>query len=217
MATPAPTPTPATNTADPFAEPSESDLKNLKVEIVSNAVATRAQITAIATAIKAVGVADKDIAPTFWDVARHCADVGSSPSVILRGKTPFGVERRQIAGIITGHCTLRQFCMFYAKIVWNIMLLSDTPPANWQAQNYRVEDRFAAFDFFTGVSHTAALNPKSGLLRAPTPEEILANQTNARVSIFRARAQQNNKATTAVEVTGGQLTGGLNPVALSPP
>ncbi|AIB00373.1 coat protein [Yam virus X] len=211
------TPAPKVDLSDPLAAPSNDDLTLQDFKTESNSVATTDQIKAIAAQLIAIGVPSDTIASTFWDVARHCADVGSSAFITLVGTTSTGVKRSTVAGVIRLNCTLRQFCMFYAKIVWNKMLLDDSPPANWQALNYNEAERFAAFDFFTGVTHKAALNPASGLVRQPTPAEILANQTNARVAIFRSRAQSNNLATTATELTQGRITGGQNPIYLEAP
>nr|QQG34579.1 CP [Ferula potexvirus 1] len=186
---------------DPFSAPKPADLKG-KYKAVSNSIATREQITLIVEKLKTATINVEQVAVGFWDIARHCADVGSTSTVRLTGICePLKEERQLIAGFIRSVCTLRQFCMFYSKIIWNMMLEDKLPPANWQRLGYKEEAKFAAFDFFTGVTHTAALEPAGGLIRQPSPDEIHAHSANAQVAMYRKSIADNNKVTNAVELT----------------
>lgn len=188
---------------DPFSPPKPADLKG-KYVAVSNAVATREQISALVDKLKTATIKVDNVALGFWDIARHCADVGSTSTVQLTGVCePFGEDRQLIAGFIRSVCTLRQFCMFYAKVIWNMMLTDNLPPANWQRLGYKEETRYAAFDFFTGVTHNAALEPAGGLIRSPSQNEIHAHSANAQVAMYRKGVSDNNKVTNAVELTKG--------------
>ncbi|UTQ50735.1 MAG: coat protein [Plant associated potexvirus 1] len=202
----------STDFSDPLAMPKIADLSS--AGSFSNAVATPAQIKDIARDLSLHGLAKENIAKGLWDIARHCADVGSTKAVVLVGHcAPLGETRAEIARIIRLHCTLRQFCMFYARVVWNMLLKERLAPAGWMRSNYVEADRYAAFDFFTGVLNSASLQVP--LIRDPTPSEILAHNTNARVAIYRSRIDQSQKATTAVEITGG--TARSAPLLLLPP
>ncbi|QCY52828.1 coat protein [Euonymus yellow mottle associated virus] len=174
--------------------------------VESNAVATPAQIDEISRVWATLGVPADSMFTTALDLARHCADVGSSPYVSLIGRSPpCNLQRDALAAAIRTQCTLRQFCMFYAKFVWNLLKMSNTPPANWQKLEFRETEKFAAFDFFDGVLHEAALKPPQGVISPPSPAELAASKTNAYVAISRARQQQPTKLTFAAEVNKGQL------------
>lgn len=191
---------PSIDLSDPFAIPRTQDLPNF--EVVTNTVATRDQIRAIAAKLLTLGAPQTQLAPAFWDIARHAADVGSTSNVEMVGIcNPISMPRSEVAATIKEHCTLRQFCMFYANVVWNMLIKEKTPPANWARKHYRRSECFAAFDFFSGVGNPAAL--QQPLLRQPTDLEIYANATNTRVSIYRQLASQPRRATTAIEVSQG--------------
>nr|QVW10164.1 coat protein [Cnidium virus X] len=201
-----------TDFSNPLAMPALKDL--VAAGSASNAFAEPSTISAIANSIGLLGLNRANIAKGFWDIALHCADVGSSASVTLVGRCePLGETRAEIARVIKQHCTLRQFCMFYSRIVWNILIKEKRAPAGWMRHNYTEADRYAAFDFFSGVLNSASLQVP--LIRQPTSTEILAHNTNARVSIYRTRIDQFQKATTAVEITGG--TASPTPWLLLPP
>lgn len=67
---------------------------------------------------------------------------------------------------------------------------------------YTEETKYAAFDFFDGVTNSAALEPPTGLARMPSDKELSANQTNKYVSLVRAR--QSGFVSTAAEITHGR-------------
>nr|AAA42935.1 non-structural/coat protein fusion product [Clover yellow mosaic virus] len=74
---------------------------------------------------------------------------------------------------------------------------------NWASQNYKEADRFAAFDFFEGVSSSAALSPPGGLIREPSPNERMANETNKNVHLYQTASRGSNLATTSTVATKG--------------
>lgn len=152
--------------------------------IDSNAVATPAQIQAILTALKVIHTTAT--AKHLFATALACAHQGSSSRTNLVGaydSIPYSVVATQVKR----QCTLRQFCMYYAKYVWAALIETSKPPANWQKQGYTEETKYAAFDFFSGVTHASAPQPPSTYYRSPTQEEIRANLANAQLAIKEAQ------------------------------
>nr|BAE07087.1 coat protein [Potato virus X] len=180
-----------------------------RVIVASNAVATNEDLSKIETIWKDMKVPTNTMAQAAWDLVRHCADVGSSAQTEMIDTGPYsnGISRARLAAAIKEVCTLRQFCMKYAPVVWNWMLTNNSPPANWQAQGFKPEHKFAAFDFFNGVTNPAAIMPKEGLIRPPSEAEMNAAQTAAFVKITKARAQSNDFASLDAAVTRGRITG----------
>ena len=116
-----------------------------------------------------MGLAANETGPAMWDLARAYADVQSSKSAQLIGATPSNpaLSRRALAAQFDRiNITPRQFCMYFAKVVWNILLDSNIP-ANWAKLGYQEDTKFAAFDFFDGVTNPASLQPADGLIRQP--------------------------------------------------
>nr|WEC26237.1 coat protein [Nerine potexvirus 1] len=210
---------PATSkTDDMTAPPTNQDLEALPYVPESNAVATPDQILAIAALWKSLGAPANKLGPYAWDLARHCADVQTSSQGKIVGTPPGETKltRQVLAASVKSICTLRQFCMYFAKVVWNMMILQDNPPANWSKMNYRESERFAAFDFFDGVTHSAALEPQGGLIRPPSEAERVANAAQKGLHIYKAAQQKNQLASTAVEFTRAQI-GSTPSLALLPP
>nr|UIS26443.1 MAG: coat protein [Coral holobiont-associated alphaflexivirus 1] len=111
-----------------------------------------------------------------------------------------------LASIIKRFCTVRQFASFYAPMYWNWAISNECPPAKWMKFGYKNEEKYAGFDFFFGVLDSSSLGGayKNGLVRLPTESEIIANQTNSRVSIYRdVSAREGGHKSTFVEVTRG--------------
>nr|ABB42821.1 coat protein [Asian prunus virus 1] len=191
---------------DPFSRPKVQDVQRFPYEPSSPDVATAENIEYIRADLVRAGVPTKDITFAMWDIARYCADAGSSESTEFVGTSSYGgrVARMEIAAVIKKHTTLRRFCGFYAKIVWNIMLVTNIPPSGWMKKGYEENTKFAAFDFFVHVSNNAALEPENGLVRKPYHEELVAAQVNKGVILHRTEAAQDKNASTAHEVTGGR-------------
>nr|WPR17635.1 MAG: coat protein [Dracophyllum betaflexi-like virus] len=191
---------------DPISRPSLSDISEFQYEPASSDVATINQIDEISGYVKKLGVPEEKVALVMWDIARHCADCGSSGQSALVGvATNSGeVPRSVIASCVKKVCTLRQFCAFFAKIVWNIMLDSECPPANWGKWGYKEDAKYAAFDFFYGVTHNASLEPSGGLIRPPTYIEMVANQTAKSLHLHRQGSRLDKSASSFLEVSGGR-------------
>jgi hypothetical protein len=157
--------------------------------LASNAVATRKQVQDIAAELEPLLAGD--VRDYMFALVKACHDQGSSQFANLQGSAdgnslPFTVGAR----IVKKHCTLRQFCMFYAPAVWNFSLDHDSPPANWLKLGYKPEVKFAAFDFFNGVTHSAALKLPTGLVRPPTVDEMEANHLIGTSAIFGSRRDE---------------------------
>nr|ANI85502.1 coat protein [Asian prunus virus 2] len=192
--------------ADPFSRPKVQDVRRFSYEPSSPDISTAEEIEYIRSDLVRAGVPEATLTFSMWDIARYCADAGSSASTEFVGTSSYGgrVTRMEIASVIKKHTTLRRFCGFYAKIVWNIMLSTNIPPSGWVKKGYKKNTRFAAFDFFGHVSNNAALEPENGLVREPTHEELVASQVNKGVLLHRTEAAQDKNVSTAHEVTGGR-------------
>nr|ADL40967.1 coat protein [Potato virus X] len=192
-----------------FTIPDGDFFSTARAIVASNAVATNEDLSKIEAIWKDMKVPTDTMAQAAWDLVRHCADVGSSAQTEMIDTGPYsnGISRARLAAAIKEVCTLRQFCMKYAPVVWNWMLTNNSPPANWQAQGFKPEHKFAAFDFFNGVTNPAAIMPKEGLIRPPSEAEMNAAQTAAFVKITKARAQSSDFASLDAAVTRGRITG----------
>nr|CAA82531.1 coat protein [Potato virus X] len=192
-----------------FTIPDGDFFSTARAIVASNAVATNQDLNKIEAIWKDMKVPTDTMAQAAWDLVRHCVDVGSSAQTEMIDTGPYsnGISRARLAAAIKEVCTLRQFCMKYAPVVWNWMLTNNSPPANWQAQGFKPEHKFAAFDFFNGVTNPAAIMPKEGLIRPPSEAEMNAAQTAAFVKITKARAQSNDFASLDAAVTRGRITG----------
>nr|QFP92200.1 coat protein [Potato virus X] len=192
-----------------FTIPDGDFFSTARAIVASNAVATNEDLNKIEAIWKDMKVHTDTMAQAAWDLVRHCADVGSSAQTEMIDTGPYsnGISRARLAAAIKEVCTLRQFCMKYAPVVWNWMLTNNSPPANWQAQGFKPEHKFAAFDFFNGVTNPAAIMPKERLIRPPSESEMNAAQTATFVKITKARAQSNDFASLDAAVTRGRITG----------
>ncbi|CAN88812.1 coat protein [Lettuce virus X] len=200
------------NLADPNRAPSMEDLAQVKYVSSSSAVATPAQITKLGEWFVKVGIEPNSTGPAMWDLARAYADVQASRSAMLTGASAAdpNVSRQSLARQLDAvFLTPRQFCMYFAKVVWNILLTTQVPPASWAKLGYSYDCRFAAFDFFDGVLNPAALDPADGLVRQPSPREIQAHQVAKSASLARQRISEGNFVSSLSDVTHGRI-GGIN-------
>ncbi|AFV31421.1 coat protein [Rubus canadensis virus 1] len=186
--------------------PTNKMLREIKISTEVRNVCSLSNAELIAAEFVELGIPEDKLAEAAWDLALHCADVGSSELTELAGTCTFApnVTRSDMGAVVKSICTLRQFCSLYAKIVWNIMITCDRPPANFLKRNHKWETRFAAFDFFDAVLNPAALEPE-GDFRRPNNEEITAAETVKRIAINRQEVKKGNAATSSLEVTGGRM------------
>ncbi|WET56766.1 coat protein [Prunus mume chlorotic leaf curl-associated virus] len=191
---------------DPFSRPKVQDVRRFSYEPCSPDIATAESIEHIRADLVRAGVPEATLTFAMWDIARYCADAGSSESTEFGGTSSYGgrVTRMEISSVIKKHTTLRRYCGFYAKIIWNIMLSTNMPPSGWLKKGYKENSKFAAFDFFAHVSNNAALEPENGLVRKPTHEELVAYQANKGIALHRTESAQDKNASTTHEVTGGR-------------
>ncbi|QYF50240.1 MAG: putative coat protein [Xinjiang alphaflexivirus 2] len=207
-----------TSVTDATTPPSLKDIQSLTYTSQTVSVATADEIKAITkTWADTFKIPNDKLPIACWDLARAFADIGASSKSELVGMSAAlnTVPRKQLAQAIKIHCTIRQFCMYFANIVWNIMLSTKTPPANWQKLGYKEDTQFAAFDFFDGVNHPAALMPKDGLIREPSDAEMVAHQTGKQVALHRDATRRGTAVSTAVEITQGR-TGSIGPLITYP-
>nr|UCR98401.1 coat protein [Apple stem pitting virus] len=183
-------------------------LKSIIYEPQAGVVASDAKMRAVGMALIEMGIREDQLTEVGVYLARHCADVGASDKSTLLGTFPgsditleeVGTRIKQTEG-----CTLRQYCAYYAKHVWNLMLQTQKPPANWVGKEFKFETRYAAFDFFFGVESSASLEPADGLIRLPTQAERVANNTSKEIQMYRIRSMEGTQAVNFGEVTGGKV------------
>nr|QVU24956.1 coat protein [Nerine latent virus] len=171
----------------------------------STAVATAQQLIEISAKLQGLGVPPESIAPVVWDTAMYCASAGSSDKMDPQGTVEFpggAITRDSVVATIKEYTTLRAFCRAYAPIVWNYMIGTNQPPANWQAKGFNEQTKFAAFDTFDYIRNPAAIKPLEGLIRSPTNEEMIANATHRQLAIDR-NSRNDRFSNNSLEVTGG--------------
>nr|CAJ34789.1 coat protein [Pepino mosaic virus] len=206
--------------SNPNTAPSLRDLKKVKYVSTVTSVATPAEIEALGKIFTAMGLAANETGPAMWDLARAYADVQSSKSAQLIGATPSNpaLSRRALAAQFDRiNITPRQFCMYFAKVVWNILLDSNIPPANWAKLGYQEDTKFAAFDFFDGVTNPASLQPADGLIRQPNEKELAAHSVAKYGALARQKISTGNYITTLGEVTRGHMGGANTMYAIDAP
>lgn len=147
----------------------------------------------------------QDRSQLYLAFALALADSGTSPYVTLNSKVTISgqcIDLDDMVRIVKNYTTLRQFGRFYAKVVYQSMKQRNRPPDNWLGKGYPFECRFAAFDFFDGVSSPEAMEPLHGFNCLPTTQEIRIHNANKIISLRR----RNNLAiaSTLPEVTGGR-------------
>nr|QVN47951.1 coat protein [Apple stem pitting virus] len=185
-----------------------TSLRNIRYEPQAGVVASNHKIRAVGVALIGMGIPEHQLTEVGVYLARHCADVGASDKSASLGTFPGSdITLEEVGTMIkqTEGCTLRQYCAFYAKHVWNLMLQTQSPPANWVGKEFKFETRYAAFDFFFGVESTASLEPADGLIRLPTQAERVANATSKEIQMYRIRSMEGTQAVNFGEVTGGKI------------
>nr|AXX39026.1 CP [Plantago asiatica mosaic virus] len=187
--------------------PSPDALDAMTFAVSSPSVPTAAELDTITRGLTTLGVPAEALLSHALSVVNACFDAGSSAFVTLSGPSPTAtISLAQIAGVVKVTTTLRKFCRFYAKIIWNARLSRNLPPAGFARASIKFEQRWAGFDFFDGLLNPAALEPLGGLTRTPTPDEVTANETARSLNLFEARASTSNLASTSTQFTRGQLS-----------
>nr|DAZ85797.1 TPA_asm: coat protein [Cardamom virus X] len=218
--------TPSGKTADPkqitsstatkFGPKDAQSWHDMTYAISTDTVVTVEQLGQIAKLWSAQGLPEDTFFNTAFQLAMACSDAHTSSLTVVSGQCAVNntVALRSAAALVKSVTTLRQFCRYYAKFVWNWRITNNKPPANWMAAGYQDATKFAAFDFMDGVVSTAALDPPDGLVRPPTELELSANSTNKYVALARARAS--GFVSLAAEVTHGKAHVDM-PQLLAPP
>nr|AKA93777.1 coat protein [Blueberry scorch virus] len=200
-----PVPAMRRNPANPYGRFSIDELYKMDVQVVSNNMATTEQMAKISSAIAGLGVPTEQVADVILKMVVMCASVSSSVYLDPDGSIEFdggAVPVDSIAAIMKKEAGLRKVCRLYAPVVWNLMLVKNQPPSDWQAMGYPKEARFAAFDTFDYVTNGAAIQPVEGLIRGPTPAECIAHNAHKRLALD--RSNRNEKyGNLETEYTGG--------------
>ncbi|BAG06158.1 coat protein [Phaius virus X] len=194
-----------TNTVSKFGPANMQAWMDLKYEPTSESLVSEGELLKIQEQWAAIGVTG-DFFTVAFQVAMVCSDAHSGSQTVLPGmcnQHP-NIPLSAIGGIIRNVTTLRRFCRYYAKFVWNYRVANALPPANWAELEFTEETKYAAFDFFDGVTNVAALDPPNGLVRNPSEREFQASRINRYAAI--ARVASSGFTTTAAEVTKGRAT-----------
>nr|WHB10689.1 coat protein [Tulip virus X] len=187
--------------------PNPEALAAMTLGVSSPAVPTPAELDTIAAGLTTLGVPADSLISHALALVNACFDAGSSQFTTISGPSPTPtITLAQLAGVVKVSTTLRKFCRFYAKLIWNARLSRNQPPAGFARAYVKTGQKWAGFDFFDGLLNPAALEPLGGLTREPTPDEITANETARSLGLFESRANSNNLATTSTQFTRGQLS-----------
>nr|UIH11327.1 coat protein [Grapevine virus T] len=182
------------------------DLMEREFGLQSNNVMNNNDILAISSIFTEAKIPEDLQQHTAIEVARMAVDVGSSKHSEFMGKSVVcGHDLAVIVGYIKEVTTLRRFCMYYSKVIWNLLIKEKTPPANWAKKGFKDETKFAAFDFFVGIFDESALEPEGGLVRSPTQSELKANISALEVKVFRQKMSEGNRSLNLGEISGGAM------------
>nr|WEP24420.1 coat protein [Zygocactus virus X] len=191
-------------TPSPFQTLTAAQLTALTLGVTSSLLPSPEELVQLSNALIALGASSSNVSQVALEVVNYCFDNGSSPETVFKGNSNLlQIRLSKVAQAITQVTTLRQFCRYFAILIWNYRVSRNLPPAAWEAWAYKPEQKFAAFDFFDGVLNEAALQPTDGLIRLPNEAERLANQTNRIVHLFESNAQKCRALTTSALVTNG--------------
>ncbi|ACN58198.1 coat protein [Potexvirus ecsallii] len=193
--------------AIPFTTPKPEELSAMTFTLNNRSLPTPGELIAIAEQWKTLGVPGEAVTTHALQLTMFCYHSGSSPNTEITGDsaTP-KVTLAQLAGVVMQHTTLRKFCRFFAPLVWNWALDHKIPPASWQANNFPPDEKYAAFDFFDGVTNGGSMLPADGLRRQPTPKELIAHATAQSTNIFTASQNQLQTASTHLLHTKGRFS-----------
>lgn len=189
-----------------FSSPSVLDLKGYAWKQESARLVTAEELAEICAKFENLGYPKEQMGRLFWDLSRYCADTSASSSSMPKGTFDFeggSVLKESVIAVIREKTTLRRVCRSFAPIVWNHMLSTNQPPADWQAKGFPETAKFAAFDFFDCVMNKAAIQPLEGLIRLPTEEERVANETFKTLALDK-HSKNRRFANYKTEVTGGK-------------
>ncbi|AAL05448.1 coat protein [Sugarcane striate mosaic-associated virus] len=157
----------------------------VELDIETDKIARDEDLEKVKAAWLAINVPSDKIFEVSLEITLSCAHTSTSNKQKFKGKSKFcDILLAEIAGCITKEeVTIRSFCAYWAKYVWNAMHERNEPPLNWVALGYTEQNRFAAFDFFYGVDSPASAEPEGGLL-APTTESMrAANMARKEIAI----------------------------------
>jgi len=186
----------------------------IPITIVSGSVASPYVLGAISDDFKLhlQSVNADDLHNVMIRLAIMGADIGTSdktiyPQKLLRAhyqSLTDDVVAHELVDIIKNHCTFRQYCMAYARVVWNYFNKEKRPPANYAKWGLTDENRYVGFDFFDGVQNGAAIPVP--LMPQPTNDQQTAATTVRDFHIYRAQQAKGTQLVTITEVTGGKRT-----------
>ncbi|ALY33533.1 coat protein [Elderberry carlavirus E] len=190
---------------NPYSMLSLEHLIALQPEATSNNMATSEHIALIFSDIEGLGVPTEHVTRVIINMVLYYANTSSSRYLDPNGSISFAsgaIPRDSVHAVFNKRSTARKVARLYAPIAWNFMLLHNAPPADWQAMGFKYEERFAAFDFFDYVQNPAAIQPIEGLVRHPTPAEMIAHKTHMRIALDR-QARDEHFGSYETEITGG--------------
>lgn len=202
-----------------FAVPPAADRQTIRDAIVlSNRVVTPDNRQAIMAAMNAAAsgttpagllnglTSDAQRNEVLLAFALACADQGASNETNIQGSFR-GISFADIKSNILRHgrgTTLRQWCRYFAKVVWNEFVMTDRDPANWAQKGFSNATKKAAWDFFDGIGRPDVL--QVALHRAPTNDELTIYNANTVALIDRNIRQryQEGVSSTLAEFSRGQ-------------
>nr|UEP18565.1 MAG: coat protein [Physalis virus X] len=184
--------------------PTMEELRELELGPSSAAVASPTDLEAIALQWEEDGVPAGVVARVAFNVANKCFDDGSSASYQAKGEEP--VSRKpydRLIAIVRRVCTLRQFCRYYAPLIWNVRVKANEPPTSWARMGLKREHAFAACDFMDGVDNKASM--RQLIIRSPTDAELQAFKAREALALEDAARARGVAANNDMRVTKGGI------------
>ncbi|UOH28275.1 coat protein [Kudzu virus D] len=140
------------------------------------------------------------------NLALYCHQNGSSPFMKAVGNSTIsGCSLSDLIGCIReADCSLRQCNAYFANVVYDWSKENNVAPSNYRQDGFTEDTKFASFDFFHGVGHSAALVPEGGCKHVPTDKEIHAANVSRMRKITNANISKGNAILNIGEITGGR-------------
>lgn len=163
------------------------------------------QLQAIDSDWKLVIPDDDNRRASYTLLARAAYDNGTSPFTIYKGTYVIdGKEFKlsDLAAVVRTYATMRQYGRYWAKTIYSLAIHDQEPPSKWMKQGFSFNTRYAAFDFFDGLSSNHTPPPKGIPERHPSDAEIAANLTARQIALARSTNKLKNLNP---EVNGGGL------------
>ena len=113
----------------PFQTLTTSQLSALTLGVSSSLLPSPEELTQVSNALIALGASSSNVSQVALEVVNYCFDNGSSPETVFKGNSSLlQLPLSKVAHAIIQVTTLRQFCRYFAKLIWNYRVSKNLPP-----------------------------------------------------------------------------------------